>query len=242
MEPKFKTSFIPKKPISAQSSSSRKGVGFLTLISSVIFVGTSLFAAGVFMYKLTVEQRIEAQIKTLEKVRQSFEPNFISQATRLNRRIVAANKILDSHLSPSSIFELLETFTLKTISFSSFQFEDSVDGKVIVSARGEGDSFASVVLQSDEFGNSGYMRDVLFSGLEPNQQGNVDFTFEATLDPQLILYRKSLVPVSYSEDLDEFNDLEGIEQLDEDYNPEIFSDVVSFNEKSTNIKYENDNS
>ena len=38
------------------------------------------------------------------------------------------------------------------------------------------------------------MKDVLFSGLSPNPRNNVDFTFEATLDPKIILFQQGIVP------------------------------------------------
>lgn len=201
MEPKFKTSFIPKKPVASPARGKinvGRGLNFMTLLATVIFLASLLFAGGMFLYKLSIQQRIDAQVITLEKVKETFEPNFIAQASRLNKRIVSAGRILEKHLAPSAIFELLEEFTLQTVSFKTFEFANNIDGEIIISGKGEGDSFSSVVLQSDEFGNSGYMRDVLFADLEPNQRGNVDFSFEATLDPQLVLYRKSLVPVSSS--------------------------------------------
>ena len=213
MEPKFTTSFIPKKQVAISSkgiSSTAPVFSFTTLLSAVIIIATVLFASGLFLFRLTLEKSIEGQYDTLEKVKESFEPTFISQATRLNKRITSSGKILDTHLAPSAIFELLEEFTLQTISFKTFEFSDNVDGKIIVKGGGEGDSFASVVLQSDEFGKSGYMRDVLFSDLQPNTSGNVNFTFEATLDPQLVLYSKGLVPVQNSEE----EELPAVEQLD----------------------------
>ncbi|MDA8611347.1 hypothetical protein N9L18_00585 [Candidatus Pacebacteria bacterium] len=216
MEPKFKTSFIPKKPVATVAKGKvnvGKGLNFMTLFSTVIFLAAALFAGGMFMYKLNLEQRIESQLQTLEKVRQTFEPNFIAQATRLNNRIVAAGRILERHLAPSAIFELLEEFTLQTVAFKTFEFTDNADGEVVIKGAGEGDSFRSVVLQSDEFGSSGYMRDVLFADLEPNQRGNVQFSFEAVLDPQLILYRKGLVPIIDTEtpDVEQLDDQEDVD-------------------------------
>lgn len=211
MEPKFTTSFIPKKQVAASVSSGSSvgpAISFSTLISSVIIVAVVLFSAGLFLYRLTLESTIEGQYETLRKASESFEPTFIGQATRLNKRIGSAQKILDGHLAPSAIFELLEEFTLKTISFKSFEFEDNVDGKIRVKGSGEGDSFASVVLQSDEFGKTGFMRDVLFSDLQPTAANNVTFTFEATLDPDLVSYSRGVVPVQETEELP------AVEQLD----------------------------
>ncbi len=212
MEPKFTTSFIPKKQsgIAAGSSTGLSpSISFSTLLSVVIVVAVVLFAAGLFLYRLTIEKTIQDQYATLERVKDSFDTNFISQATRLNKRIVSGGKILDNHLAPSAIFDLLEEFTLQTVSFKSFEFTDNVDGKIIVKGTGEGDSFASVVLQSDEFGKSGYMRDVLFADLQPNAAGNVNFSFEATIDPQLVLYSRGMVPVNTAP-----QELPAVEQLD----------------------------
>jgi hypothetical protein len=198
MEPQFKTSFIPKKPIAGPlpgSAVSRlAGINFLTLLATVIFLAAVLFGAGIFFYNDQLERQIEKQLATLVQVQQSFEPNFIAQATRLNQRIVAAERLLERHISPSAIFAELEASTLQTVSLNNFTFSDNVDGKIMIRASGEGDSFRSIVLQSDQFGKSGYMRDVLFSGLEPNARNNVDFTFEAVLDPKLISFRNTVAP------------------------------------------------
>lgn len=230
MDPQFKTSFIPKKPIGGPTPGSAvdrlAGFNFLTLLAVVIFLAAGLFAAGLFLYKITLQKQIESQLVTLQKVSDSFEENFIAQATRLNKRIVAAEKILDKHISPSQIFAELERTTLQTIALTSFTFSDNIDGKILIRAAGEGDSFRSIVLQSDEFGKNGYMRDVLFSELEPNERGNVDFMFEATLDPKLILYTGTQRPVTGEQTADaDANEPPAVEQLDDEDNLGVFGET-----------------
>jgi len=228
MDPKFKTSFIPKRPMAGPTPGSAvsrlAGFNFLTLIATVVFLAAGLFAAGLFLYKLTVEKQIQDQLVTLDKVSESFEKNFIAQATRLNKRIVAAERLLERHISPSAIFSELEQTTLQTIALSSFTFSDNIEGKIVVRGAGEGDSFKSIVLQSDQFGKSGYMRDVLFSGLEPNERGNVNFTFEATLDPQVILYRSGLQPVTRNQTTDD-DELPAVEQLGPEDSTGVFGNT-----------------
>lgn len=217
MEPKFKTSFIPQKPMQSSqgtpASGRKEGVNFFMLIAVILFLVASLLAAGAFAYKLTLKGSLESQLRTLEKAKNAFEPTFISEATRLNSRIINANRLLNNHLSPSSIFGLLEDFTLQTVSFSKFEFQDGDDGTIKIIASGEGDSFRSIVLQSDKFGETGSMRDVLFSDLEPNNFGNVNFTFEASIDPQLVLYRKSLRPSNIVEEKPEEKVVEKVDDL-----------------------------
>ena len=118
--------------------------------------------------------------------------------TRLNTRITSATQIIDNHVSPSSLFALLEEYTLQTVSFNSFNFSDTKEGQILVNGSGEARGFESIVLQSDAFGKSEYMRNVIFTNLEPNiERGTIEFSFSATLNPKLILYRNSL-PASFN--------------------------------------------
>jgi hypothetical protein len=215
MEGQPKTSFIPKKPVkvsnavpvqgSSGGKKSRKGKTIFSLIAVIIFIGSLAALGGMYFYKFTLAQRIEAQIDSLEKTKDEFDEAFIQDATRLNRRINNATDLLENHLSPSSIFTLLEEYTLQTVSFTGFVFTDTKDGLVQVAGTGEAARFESIVLQSDSFGNSGLMRNVLFTNLASNlETGVVSFSFSATLDPKIILYRNSL-PESFSGDNEENN-------------------------------------
>lgn len=203
MQGQPKTSFIPKKPIETPTNSGgktstfttkkSKGRTFISLISTIIFLATLAAVGGVFFYQFTLEKRIESQVASLQRTRDEFDERFIQDATRLNERINNATKLLDNHLSPSSIFALLEEYTLQTVSFNNFTFQDTKDGNIKVAGSGEAQRFETIVLQSDSFGQSGFMRNVLFTDLNPNiDRGIIEFSFSATLDPRLILYRNSL--------------------------------------------------
>lgn len=194
-----KTSFIPKKPIQSSAvnspvqSKKRKGRMFLSLISTLIFLVTLAAFGGVYFYKFALQKKIENQIASLEEVRKEFDNKFIEEADRLNKRIQEAEKLLRNHLSPSSLFALLEEYTLQTVSFSSFNFVDRKDGMIQITGTGEAELFQSIVLQSDSFGKSGFMRNVIFTNLQQNlERGTVGFSFSATINPTLVLYRNSL--------------------------------------------------
>jgi Tfp pilus assembly protein PilE len=212
MEGQPKTSFIPKKPIATKTSGpvvSRKAKGrtLFSLISIIVFVGTLAALGGVFFYTFTLKQKIESQVESLQRTRDEFDERFIQDATRLNARITNSLSLLENHLSPSSLFSLLEEFTLQTVSFFSFDFQDTKDGQIQVSGTGEAARFESIVLQSDSFGESGFMRNVLFTDLEPNvERGTIQFSFSAVLDPRVVLYRNSL-----PENFDEFEEGDNIE-------------------------------
>lgn len=219
MEPQFKSSFIPKKPIAPQAkpgyvARNKSSVGFFTLLTIVLFVATVLFLGGIFAYKMSLQSQIEGQVAELKKARDQFEEKFIADATRLNSRIIAANNLVQNHVSPSVIFSILEENTLKTVQFNSFSFTYGVEGLVTVSGSGVADSFRSVVLQSDAFGETQFMKNVLFSGLQPTESGDVNFSVTADIDADLFLFSNNLIPVeveesgSDSSDIDANNDTE----------------------------------
>lgn len=199
MDNQVKTSFIPKRPIETSKDlvpPQKKGSAFRTffsLISIFLFIASIVGLGGVYFYKFTIETRIENQVASLQEAKAEFDENFISVATRLNTRINQATELLNNHLSPSSLYALLEEYTLQSVSFSGFEFSDDLSGSIQISGAGEASRFESIVLQSDAFGRSGFMRNVIFTGLEPDLERNtVRFDFEATLDPRLVLYRNSL--------------------------------------------------
>jgi hypothetical protein len=201
MQEQPKTSFIPKKPLQTAPTAkvampSQKGSGgkkLFSLIATIIFIAVVVAFGAVISYKFTLQKRIEDQIDSLRRTKDEFDENFIQDATRLNLRINSATKLLDNHLSPSSIFALLEEYTLQTVSFENFMFQDLKDGNIQVTGTGEAARFESIVLQSDSFDQSGFMRNVLFNNLQPIiDRGTISFSFSATLDPRLILYRNSL--------------------------------------------------
>ena len=206
---KFTTSFIPKKPIQTASKGGvikKRGMGFFSLISFIIFVLAILGFAGVFFYKINLKNQKDSQIANLQKAKEFFDPEFISEANRLNDRLLGVKELLNKHTSPSQIFDLFETYTLGTVRFSNLQLSIGEGGVVTASASGIARGFESIVLQSDEYGKSGFLRDVIFSGLQPNQEGLVSFTFQSTIDADLIYYRNTLGSVPPAKEEEQANE------------------------------------
>lgn len=201
MDNQIKTSFIPRKTIDAAVNfqpgapikAHRVGRTIFSIVATFIFLASLVASGLVYTWQIKLKKDITNQIEAMKVARNNFDENFIQSASRLNTRIDSANGMLQNHVSPSSIYSLLEEYTLQTVAFSQFSFKDNQDGTIAVSGQGEAARYESIVLQSDAFGKSGYLRNVIFTNLRPDQNNeNVGFSFEATLDPRLILYRNSL--------------------------------------------------
>lgn len=204
MDNQIKTSFIPRKNLdtavnfqTGTSSPRRVGRTIFALVATIIFIITVAAYGLTFVWQAKLKKDIAKQIESMQAVRKNFDERFVQDASRLNTRIDLASKILQNHVSPSSLYSLLEEYTLQTVSFNNFSFKDNQDGTLGISGSGVAARYESIVLQSDAFGKSGYLRNVIFTNLRPDQNNvNVGFSFEATLDPKLILYRNSLASAS----------------------------------------------
>ena len=199
MESKISTSFIPKKTLNTAPRRDRgSSIGVVFLITLIIFIGIVALAVSAFLYQQFLVQDISRKKSSLERARAAFDPNLIQELSRLDDRIEASNSILDNHQTVSSLFDLLESITLKSISFDNFSYKTDETGRVSIVMDGKASSFGSVALQSDEFSDNKFIEEPIFSNLNLDNKGNVVFNFVAFVNPQLVLY-KNFIPIAPAE-------------------------------------------
>lgn len=182
MEP---TSFIPRKP-EIRASQHFSG-SLLYSLSLIVFILAILASVGVFAYQKISEKSLARMQSDLEAARGLLQPGLIRELSRANARFEVAGKLLKDHILLSSFFNLLESLTLQPVRFTSFSFIKE-DDRATVSLRGEARSYASLAVQSKIFGENPNILNHQFSGLDLNKDGNVTFTWKATLNPKLISY------------------------------------------------------
>lgn len=196
MDTKFQTSFIPKKAMAPGSVDRPKSVSIALLISIIIFVITLAAAGAVFGYKRVLVQRIDTMNKKLAEAKNSFEPEFVEKLNRLNKRIESAKRIIDAHTAVSPILDMLENDTLATVKFDTFSYEMKDTGQSSVVMSGQAKTYSSIALQSDIFGRNEYperyIKNPVFSDLNPDQSGNIIFKFNASLDGALVSYKNAV--------------------------------------------------
>lgn len=198
-ETKFTTSFIPKKPIESVGKGGRikrSSNNLFMIIAMFVFVVALVATAGVFLYEIKLKGDIEDQKINLAQAAKELDREFIDEAVRLNERIKGVEELLDNHLSPSQIFAILEEKTVQTVRFKDLNFNFNGDGDLVLDGKGVAASFESIIQQSDEYGDKGYLRDVLFSSLQNEEGGLVSFSFNSTVNPELILYLNALPEIT----------------------------------------------
>ncbi len=180
-------SFIPKRPIEAERGGS---VGLFFLIALLLFVISVVAAGAVFVYTGYLSTSIDNKKTSLVRSEDAYDLPSIQALVRIDSRLTQAKLLLAKHVAPSSIFDLLSQLTLAKVQLTSFSYALSANGAQIT-VGGVGDSFSTVALQSDQFGTSRQLHDVVFSGVSVNQDG-VPFTVTANVDSSLIAYAKNL--------------------------------------------------
>lgn len=189
MEPKFQSSFIPKQSLSESSLPKRGGrMDLLTMLAVIILLLSVALAGGAFVYGKFTTLNIEKKAKALEDAKSSFNPELISELSRLSRKMSVAGELMNSHISVSDIFAALEESTLKSIKFDDFNYNYTPE-RITISLRGKASGFSSIALQSDLFGKSKVIEKPVFSNLNLDEKGSVGFLFSAEVNPNTILYK-----------------------------------------------------
>lgn len=194
MDTKFQTSFIPKKPIAPVFARRGDSVSVFLVISVVVFVLSLGAALGVFAYKKILIARIAEMDETLVRAKNAFEPDFVLKLSRFDKRVSASRELLSSHGALSPLFTLLENDALATVRFDSFSFTATAGEGGALAMTGRAKNFSSIALQSDVFGEERFIKNPVFSDLNPDQSGNIAFRFSATVDKPLLSFKNALPP------------------------------------------------
>lgn len=192
MDPDFKTSFIPKKPLAEEPAavvSHARGKSLVSLVATIIFFATLASAGAVYLYKATLTTQVAELSASLVRARQAFEPSLVEILQTLDKRLIAAKEVLANHVTASPILRSLEELTLKSVRYTKFEYKIGDDGKTVkVAMTGVARSYTSVALQSDMLGRNKYIQDVVFSNLQLDSAGNVGFNLAFNVDPAFLSF------------------------------------------------------
>ena len=203
METKFQTSFIPKKPLISDPkirSSRGAGTSVFMFIAIMIFVISIAGAVFSILWKNVLVNSQESYREQLAESEKRFNVALIEELKKANTKIDLSEQLLKNHLAVSEIFSIISKLTIEGVRFNSFDFiAPSKESEGIkITMRGIGNSFSSIAWQSDVFGKSAkfgtnkVLRNPVLSDLALDSNGNVGFTFSATLSPADISYEKLL--------------------------------------------------
>lgn len=203
MEPKFKSSFIPKSGIGAAGQKtpvnpvgvSRSGGdsslrGFGAMLALILFVLSVAASGAIFLYTKTLETSIDKKTEMLQRAREAFQPALIKELVRLDARMRSADEILSAHVAPSTLFTLLEQTTLRNVQMTRYSYELDQSNVPQIEFEGVTDSLASVSLQADVYKGNQFIQNPAMSRLNVNGEDDIVFTGTASLDDRLLSFQE----------------------------------------------------
>jgi hypothetical protein len=131
---------------------------------------------------------------TLVSAREALQPSLIEELVKEDSRMNSASDIVNSHVSLSALFGLIEKLTLKSVRFTNFSFRtSSADVNMIeIQMAGEALTYKNVALQEQIFSEDPNIINPLFYDLDLDDKGDVTFSFKTTIDPQAISFVKQI--------------------------------------------------
>ncbi len=183
------TSFVPLPPKSALKRHWHLDfAGAFSFVAFGIFILASLSALGIFLFQMYLQHNlVRLQHNTLV-TQQSFNTSSIQKITTLNKRIIIAKNLLDTHTTPSSFLDELSTDTPKNVRFISLAVTiNPKDDTALIKANGVARDFNVLVVESHTLVGDTNLSNVVFSNISVNERtGDIDFTVSATVSKKLI--------------------------------------------------------
>lgn len=191
MDPVPQSSFIPRQGGNMVAEPPRKRRGsfnLLSFFSLICFFGSILLAVGVWLLERNHEHVLDTQKATLTAKRSEFQQDTLDSIRALDTRIRTAEYLLDGHVSPSLLFDVLERTTQEHIQYTSFDFGRRSSGNVSVSMAGIAPHFNTVARQAQRFAEEGLFNRVIFSNLDKPSADHVTFKVDIDISKDKIAY------------------------------------------------------
>ncbi len=192
MEPKFQTSFIPKRPIGSTASSSSgvvRSTNILSILATIVFIITALTSLGLFFYKQALTGQIEQNDKDIASVSTALEPQKIQDLIDANSRISTTKILLEDHVVLSKLLLLLNDLTLKKMRLTELIYKNQNDISSL-SLTGELQTYNALAEEQNIFSKNEFIKNPVFSNFVLGDNGYITVDFRAMIDPSLISYKK----------------------------------------------------
>lgn len=206
MEPKFQTSFIPRKQVTSVGGTIGGGVptqlkpksdlsSIFMAISVILFIVSALGLGGAFFWKYYSNQQNISYKEQLAKKEKEYNINNIQNLKVVSVQIDMANKLLENHLAFSKIFDHIGKMAISDVRFLSMDLKSSDSQKVTVSVKGLGKNLPAVAFQSDvlssleKYGVSTIFSNPVIQSPSLDSTGAISFGFSADVDRNSLLFK-----------------------------------------------------
>lgn len=202
MDPKFQTSFIPKKPSAGgeieRPSSASIGSTFsiLSFVATTVFIVALVLGGALFAYEQVLTDSLAKQAQDLQIVEEKLDSPVFAELLTASQQMKIVKLLLEKHIMVSRVFELLQADTLPTVKISSFQFKPDTDGSMMVELKGETQSYGQLGRQMSVFRESESIKSPTLNDLKLKDTGNIEMKITGHIDQKLVSYPEFIKSLS----------------------------------------------
>ncbi|KND48297.1 MAG: putative pilN [Parcubacteria bacterium C7867-002] len=210
METKFQTSFIPKKPVSPTGMAGNVPVirrapsSIVMTLATVIFILSIAAAGGLYAWKFVLIADQKSYKEQLSQRQEQFDLGLIRDLKQVNVQINTARQLMANHLAISQVFESLGRLTVEKVRFSNMELSTGTGANtgsdIKITMKGTGLDLSTVAFQSqvlgelEQYGLRDIIKNPILSDPTEDDKNVVSFDFSASMNPQTLLYSKSVTP------------------------------------------------
>ncbi len=161
------SSFIPKRGAAKNKRPAGRKYNFfiLSIISYALFVAAPIASAVVFIYEKYTEKVFAQAVIDLDTAINTFSEADMQRVVEFEDRLVAADQLLNSHVSLVSLMNILESNTAATIQFNSLAVERTSPDKLTATAAITTDEFDALLFQRGIYKGNEQIADTKFSAV-----------------------------------------------------------------------------
>jgi hypothetical protein len=191
-----RSSFIPRETSGLTPNKIRRKRTFhvFGFVATAMLLGSLALGGGVYFLRKDSADNLASAKQTLVDQKSLFKVEHISEVREFDRRLKAAEALLQNHIAPLKIFSTLEQETKQRIQFSAFTLEHSPSRELLLTLEGVTPEFNSLALQEMKFGDNRVLKDIVFNqvaineGTETNPERTVVFSMSGIVDLGSVRY------------------------------------------------------
>lgn len=194
MEPKFQTSFIPKRQVSVgpeKTFRSSEGTNIFSLAATIFIIATALMYGGLFFYKKSLIDGIAQVNQEIADARAAIDPDTITKLLDANARMKATLGLLERHVVTSNFLVFLGDSTIRSLKFNDFTYQNK-EGTPTISVAGQVKSYNGLAYQQKVLEDNELVKGTNFSDIVLGDNGDIKFKLESKFDSTLVSYKTAI--------------------------------------------------
>jgi hypothetical protein len=160
------SSFIPKrKSAGSERQVKRRNFFIFSIVSYAIFAAAPIASASVYIYQIYTQKIFDKNVAELDAQVKTYSQADMSLVLDFNSRLEITKRLMQSHVSLVSLFNILESSTIKSIQFNDLKITRVDDSSLSVEANIAAKSLDSVLFQREVYSSSQSIASTTFSKL-----------------------------------------------------------------------------